>query len=108
MGHRVEARGDVEVRSISLGTLVDMVAGAAGRLDLLKVDIEGSEQALLCANPSILRRIDALVVELHPGLCDTEAVRTLLAEHYRTIREIGGRKSSKPLLLCQDNCASTQ
>lgn len=101
MSHRVDANGRVEVRSLSLSTLVTMVAGPVGRIDLAKIDIEGSEEALLCADPSVLQRFDALVVELHPGLCDTVAVRALLDQHFATILDIGGRKSSKPLLYCQ-------
>lgn len=105
MSHRIDAKGGVEVRSISLSTLVELAAGPTDRVDMVKIDIEGSEEALLCADPGVLRRIDALVVELHPSLCDTAAVREVLDQHYGSVVEIGGRKSSKPLLYCQGNTA---
>lgn len=106
MSHRIAPTGGVEVRSISLTTLVKMAAGAGGRVNLVKIDIEGSEEALLCANPEILRDIDAIVIELHPTLCDTAAVRALLERFFRSVVDIGGRKSAKPLLFCRDNVES--
>lgn len=104
MSHRVDPSGKVEVCSISLGALIDAAAGVGGRVDLAKIDIEGSEEALLCSEPAALSRVEALVVELHPGLCDIVAVRAVLEQYFENIVEVGGRKSSKPLLYCQGNC----
>lgn len=101
MSHRVDRSGEIKVKGISLATLVKMSAGDRGRIDLVKVDIEGSEEALICSAPAILRRIDALVVELHPGLCNTARVRDILAMYYAVIVDIPGRTSSKPLLYCE-------
>lgn len=97
MSHRVDATGMVEVSTISLGTLID---AAGGQVELAKIDVEGSEEALICANPEVLERIDALVIELHPALCDEDRVRAELVRHFGEIVEVGGRKSSKPLLYC--------
>ena len=103
MSHRVAEAGGVDVRSISLSTLIDQVAGPNGRVDLAKIDIEGSEERLLCARPEALSAIDSLVIELHPTLCDAVKVRELLEQHYRSVIEVGDRISNKPLLYCVDN-----
>lgn len=101
MSHRIGGQGAIEVTGISLGALIAMVAGRDGDVDLLKVDIEGSEEAFLCAAPALLGRVRALVVELHPTLCDVGRVRSELEARYSSIVEIGGRRSSKPLLFCR-------
>lgn len=100
MSHRVDKKGEIVVEGLSLSTLLDDLAGAHGAIDLMKVDIEGSEEAFLCSAPEALRRIRCLVIELHPSLCNTDAVRTVLEQTYSAIIEIQGRASSKPLLLC--------
>lgn len=99
MSHRVDATGKVEVPTISLDKLVEL---AGGRVDLAKIDIEGSEEALLAANSGALANVGALVIELHPRLCDADAVRAALAQHYSSIVEIQGRTDSKPLLYCRN------
>lgn len=61
------------------------------RIDLLKCDIEGSEEDFLRAYSTILHRTSAAVVELHPGLCDAEACRQQLAgAGLRRVRVISG------------------
>jgi len=49
------------------------------RIDLLKLDIEGSEYEAL-AGSEALRRVRAVVGELHPQLTDADAFLTLLDE----------------------------
>jgi FkbM family methyltransferase len=100
MSHRVSDAGTISVEGITLDELVDMVA-PDGEIDLLKVDIEGAEEAFLCANPGTLTRIKNLVVELHPNLCEASRVETLLRSSFATVQAIGGRTSAKPLLLCR-------
>ncbi|MCK5244957.1 MAG: hypothetical protein KAJ90_06775, partial [Desulfobacterales bacterium] len=65
--------------------------------------IEGSEEAFLCTSPDALKRVGSLVIELHPQLCDTDCVQLLLEEYFDHIEDIGGRKSTKPLLYCRRN-----
>lgn len=99
MGHRIDAKGSVPVSSLTLPHLLDHLA--QGRdVDLLKVDIEGSEEKFLCAAPDALKRVKNLVIELHPSLCDTQRVEALLKQNFDDIRPVGGRMSSKPLLFC--------
>lgn len=105
MSHRIAAEGDVEVPVVSLATLLSLLAADGGRIDLAKVDIEGSEEAFLAEVPAALERIDAFVIELHPGLCDTDHVRAVLNQHFDHIENVGGRKSTKPLLFCTRNIA---
>jgi FkbM family methyltransferase len=48
------------------------------RIDLLKCDIEGSELDFLESYPDVLARTDAVVLELHPGICDAGRCRQVL------------------------------
>jgi FkbM family methyltransferase len=98
----------VSVVGRSLAALLDELAGPSGRVDIAKVDIEGSEEAFLCGDPAQLARIDALVVELHPTLCDVEKVEAHLAAAFDRIEAIGGRISTKPLLYCRRQKAVPQ
>ena len=41
-----------------------------GRIDLLKLDIEGGEQELLSSNLEWLQRVDAIIAEFHPDCVD--------------------------------------
>lgn len=100
MSHRVSGDGDIIVESITLKRLLDDMAGTNGTVDLLKVDIEGSEEAFLCENPDELQRVRSVVVELHPYLCNTGRVEDALRGCYGKIKKIENRSSSKPLLMC--------
>lgn len=100
MSHRVSGSGDIVVRGIALKTLLDGLADRSGAIDLMKVDIEGSEEAFLCTTPELLHRVRNLVVELHPKLCNTQRVLEVLRGSYRTVIEVQHRTSLKPLLLC--------
>ena len=107
MSHRVSAEGTLAVPSISLEALLEKAAPGGGLADLVKIDIEGSEEALLCVRPNLLKRVKALVIELHPGLCDINRVHTTLKTYFDCIEEIGGRRSSKPLLFCRHGRTTT-
>jgi FkbM family methyltransferase len=100
MSHRVSGSGGALVDGISLDELIEMVS-PNGEIDLLKVDIEGAEEVFLCAHPDALARVHNLVVELHPTLCNSGRVDALLKSAFRNVEYIGGRVSSKPLLLCR-------
>lgn len=101
MGHRIDESGTVPVSCLTLPVLLDRIAvGTTENVDLLKIDIEGSEEEFLCAAPDALRRANAMVVELHRSLCDTQRVEALLAQTFEEIRPVRGRFSNKPLLYC--------
>jgi FkbM family methyltransferase len=72
--------GDIEVRVISMPTLLARLAPGA-RIDLLKVDIEGAEEELFSGDLAWLDRVDAVLIELHPTLCDSTAVTARLLAH---------------------------
>lgn len=48
------------------------------KIDFLKVDIEGSEEELLCGNISCLRRVEWVVLEWHKWIISLEEVKGLL------------------------------
>lgn len=100
MSHRISDHGSVSVRGVTLKTLLARVVGSGAVVDLMKVDIEGSEEPFLCDKPELLGRVRSMVVELHPGLCDTNRVLNVLRGAYQTIVEVQQRASSRPLLLC--------
>jgi FkbM family methyltransferase len=53
----------------------------AARIDLLKCDVEGSEQRLLEHYPDVLGKTRVATFELHRPWCDTERCRALLREY---------------------------
>lgn len=98
MSHRVNNNGNAQVRGIPLQELLDMTAES--KIDLMKVDIEGAEEAFLCENPHLLQYVDTLVIELHAKYCNAERVRDLLDNQYSKILSLSNRASSKALLYC--------
>lgn len=106
MSHRIDPHGTIEVHGTSLTRLLDRIAPDGASVDLVKIDVEGSEEAFLCAAPEALKRVKSLVIELHPQLCDTNRVQLLIEEHFGRIKYVGGRKSAKPLLYCSRNAAA--
>jgi FkbM family methyltransferase len=68
-------------RGVSVPFLdIETLCAGMPRIDLMKCDIEGSEQVFLEHYPALLARVDAAVFELHPQLCDVPRCRALLAE----------------------------
>lgn len=100
MSHRINGSGETIVKGVTLTTLLDRLVARGDPIDLMKIDIEGSEEAFLCAHPDVSRRVRNIVVELHPNLCDTQRVLQVLRSAYGTVTEVSQRASSKPLLLC--------
>lgn len=84
------------VPCLSLRTVVDRVAAP---VTLLKIDVEGSEEAILVGNEAVLETVAHLVIELHPGACRTDAVVDTLTRAFPYVHRIRGRESGKPLLL---------
>ena len=90
--------GNTVVPSMSLATLFSKCTKSS--IDLLKVDIEGSEEEVLCQNSDLLSRVETIIVEIHPYRCnETRVVRTLQGA-FDYLYDLGGsRGSKKPLLL---------
>jgi FkbM family methyltransferase len=67
---RISEDGDViTVPCRAVGEVMERILEREGRVDLLKVDIEGNEEALLAAiDPDLLKRVDAICCELHEGM----------------------------------------
>jgi FkbM family methyltransferase len=60
-----------EVRAVSMPALLDRLGSD---VDMLKVDIEGSEQELFGAGAAWLRKVRSIMVEFHTGLVDKAAL----------------------------------
>lgn len=100
MSHCVSESGKVVVTTITFKRLMDRLLETKDVVDMLKIDIEGSEESFLCAAPELLRYVRCVVIELHPRLCNTGKVRNVLCHSYGTVGEVHDRMSSKPLLIC--------
>ena len=107
MSHRIHPEGELEVEGISLFSLIEKIRGSEQTVHLVKIDIEGAEEIFLYSGKDSLKRVRALVVELHPGLCDTERVERLLKNSFDSLKRIAGRTSTKPLLFCQNMTIGT-
>ena len=62
-------REGLEVRTIAMASLLRQIP-AAQEIDLLKIDIEGSEEVLFTGDRTWLRRVRAIISEFHPDLVD--------------------------------------
>lgn len=110
MSNRVSTKTEdnhVQVQGITAPDLFDALVGPDGnpdcspdKIDLIKIDIEGSEYDFITSHPDMLQKAERLVIELHPNLCDTAAIETLLKENFANIKDIKQRTSNKPLLYC--------
>jgi len=100
MSHKVDTSGNILVKTINLPNLLNLSSIENNKIDILKIDIEGSEEDFLCGNPDSLSKVKCLIVELHPYLCNTEHVVRVLNNHFANVIEIKDRCSSKPLLYC--------
>jgi len=100
MGHKVSQGGQLMVPGMSLKTLMDQVQKP---VNLMKLDIEGAEEAFLSAYPELLQHIDTLVIEIHPDYCSEDNVMNLLKASYDTIKPLQKRETDKPLLWCYNS-----
>jgi len=100
-GHHIDlsatARRRSNVPALSLSTLLR--ERVKSDVDLLKVDIEGAEEAVLCEDPALLRSVGAVTAEIHPDRCNERRVLDVLQDAYEYVYAVQGRRSSKPLVL---------
>lgn len=94
MSSRISSNGRLLSKSIALRDIL------TAPVDILKIDIEGSEQSVLETGHQSLIFAKNLVIEIHPELVDKDIIYNILKKYYKEIKSVGGRKSSKPLLWC--------
>jgi FkbM family methyltransferase len=68
-------------------------------VDLLKVDIEGAEDAVLQSASAILSKVAHLIVEIHAATGRREQTVSTLRSAFPYLYQVPGRRSSKPLVL---------
>jgi FkbM family methyltransferase len=98
VGHRVieGTEGDA-VQGISLNTLLGRLGWE--RVDLIKMDIEGGEEAVIPAALDALRHTRVLIIEIHSDRIDPAPLRSALRSIYSHHWQLNDRKSSKPLYI---------
>jgi FkbM family methyltransferase len=99
-GHIVSKGNGLKVPGITLDRLLNGIGQA---VDLVKMDIEGAEEGVLCSSQHSLKLIKYLIVEIHPNISGVERTVSVLANHYKHIYAIPGRRSTKPLLLASND-----
>lgn len=92
-----EGEGDDAVEGIALDTLLKRLGW--DRVDLIKMDIEGGEEAVVPAAIEVLRRTRFLIIEVHNDRIDSCNVTANLKALYRNWWQINDRTASKPLYL---------
>lgn len=98
VGHRVvEGSGDDAVQGISLKTLLTRLGW--DRVDLIKMDIEGGEEAVVPAALDALRRTRVLIIEIHSDRINPVSILSALRSVYAYHWQLNDRKSSKPLYI---------
>ena len=98
VGHRVvEGAGDDVVQGISLSSLLMKLGW--DQVDLIKMDIEGGEEAVIPAAVDVLRKTRFLIVEIHSDRIDSAPIMSVLQSIYAYQWQLNDRKSSKPLFV---------
>ncbi len=101
MSHRADASGNILVKTIDFPHVLNISSLINNKVDILKIDIEGSEEEFICNNPDVLSKVKCLIIELHPYLCNTGRIIKVVNQYFKNVIEIKGRASSKPLLYCR-------
>ena len=102
MGNKVSLNGNIEVGGITFSEIIEKASKVSSSIDLMKVDIEGAEEAFF-ETADLIAKVKHIVIELHPEHCNIELVRKKLKQNYKKIQEISNRISSKPLLYCTND-----
>ena len=91
-GGRVEM-----VEAVTLGGFA--AQHAPGPIFLVKLDVEGAEEAVLASSEAVLDRVEHLLLEIHPPRADEARVMAILSAHFPHVARLPGRRSAKPLVL---------
>ena len=98
VGHRVvEGSGADAVDGISLQSLVEKIGW--DHIDLLKIDIEGGEEAVIPAAVEVLRKTRFLIIEIHNDRIDPAPVISTLQSVFTHKSQLNDRKSNKPVYI---------
>lgn len=96
VSHRVSQKsGDEMIVGITLQTLLSTLRWDA--IDLIKMDIEGGEEAVIPEGVDVLKKARFLIVEIHNDRIDARAVNDALCTVYKNCWRIGDRTNNKPL-----------
>lgn len=84
-GARIGNVGDVEVPSVTISQIVERLP--EGRIDILKLDIEGAEGPIFATNPEVwLNSVGLIVIETHGPDITNAVLGTLRAHRWRATR----------------------
>jgi hypothetical protein len=98
VGHRVVAgTGADDVRGITLERCLAQLGWESP--DLIKIDIEGGEEAVIPGAGPILERTPVLIIEIHDDRIDSAPVMSVLSSVYRFRWQLNDRLSRKPLFV---------
>lgn len=100
MSHRVDKNGDVDVPGVTYKDIIELHS-QDNPINIMKIDIEGAEEAFLCDVEADFSNVQNLIIELHPNYCDVTRIKAMLSRSFSTITEQHDSSLSKPLLLCQ-------
>lgn len=105
MGNKVvSSKGDTFIEGITFTEVVEIATQKNSQIDLMKIDIEGAEEAFFETSELALNKVRRLVIELHPKYCETSGIIKKLENRYKHVRNIAGRIDAKPVLYCTDDC----
>ncbi len=93
-----QAQG-VSVAAIRFDHFIDKYLEKNQRISILKMDIEGAEEFALLASRQAISRVDCIIIEIHPGLCDESSVRKLLGEEFPFVYELSTPSTEYPVVL---------
>jgi FkbM family methyltransferase len=95
------------VEEVQSTTLSEFVARhVPGEIALLKLDIEGAEEAVLVESQGVLGRVEHLLVEVHPPRSDADTVRDVLRASFPYVHRLAWPRSTKPFMFASRTCAS--
>ena len=98
VGHRViDGQGEEAIIGVSLQSLINELGWEF--VDLIKMDIEGGEEAVIPSALDILRKTRFFIVELHSDRIDIAPLMKSLREIYTHNWLLNSRKSLKPLYI---------
>ena len=82
-----------ETISVEVRTIPDILDRAGwDRVDLLKIDIEGTEEELLSQNNQWLEQVDAIIMEIHPNTTPEKILTSLQPYRFNLKRHRQGRE----------------